>query len=82
MTTIFVVWYYINNQRMSIIMKNRIAEFRKPLGLSQHRLARLVGLKRHAIMAYENQTKFPTIKTAYEISKALGKDIKEVFIFE
>ena len=53
-------------------MNNRISEFRKPLGLSQHRLAKMVGLKRHSIMAYENQTKIPTIKIAYEISKVLG----------
>ena len=59
-------------------MNNRISEFRKPLGLSQHRLAKMVGLKRHSIMAYENQT----IKIAYEISKVLGKDIKEVFMLD
>lgn len=63
-------------------MNNRIAEFRKPLGLSQHRLAKLVGLKRHSIMAYENQTKVPTLKIAYEISKVLKKDIKEIFMLE
>ena len=63
-------------------MNNRISEFRKPLGLSQHRLAKMVGLKRHSIMAYENQTKIPTIKIAYEISKVLGKDIKEVFMLD
>ena len=63
-------------------MNNNIAKFRKPLGLSQHRLAKLVGLKRHSIMAYENQTKIPTVKIAYEISKVLKKDITEVFIFE
>ncbi|MBS4749495.1 helix-turn-helix domain-containing protein [Carnobacteriaceae bacterium zg-ZUI78] len=63
-------------------MNNRIAEFRKLLGLSQHRLAKLVGLKRHSIMSYENKTKIPNIKVAYEISKVLNKDIKEVFIFE
>ncbi|MBW9212874.1 helix-turn-helix domain-containing protein [Bulleidia sp. zg-1013] len=61
---------------------NRIAEFRKPLGLSQHRLAKLVGLKCHSIIAYENQTKIPDLKITYEISEILRKDIKEVFIFE
>ncbi|MBS4761504.1 helix-turn-helix domain-containing protein [Carnobacteriaceae bacterium zg-ZUI252] len=63
-------------------MNNRIAEFRKPLGLSQHRLAKLVGLKRHSIMAYENQAKVPALKIAYEISKVLKKDIKEIFMLE
>ena len=63
-------------------MNNRISEFRKQLGLSQHRLAKMVGFKRNSIMAYENQTKITTIKIAYEISKVLGKDIKEVFMLD
>ncbi|MCR8968747.1 helix-turn-helix transcriptional regulator [Facklamia sp. 7083-14-GEN3] len=33
---------------------NRIVKFRKNLGLSQHRLAKAVGIKRRLIMAYEN----------------------------
>lgn len=61
---------------------NRIEKFRKERGLSQHRLAKAVGLKRRSIMAYENKTISPTIETAYKICKVLKKDIKEVFIFE
>ena len=65
-----------------ILIKNRIAEFRKEKGLSQHRLAKAVGLKRRSIMAYENYTISPTLETAYKICKVLDKDIKEVFIFD
>lgn len=65
-----------------IRVTNRIAEFRKEMGLSQHRLAKAVGLKRRSIMAYENLTISPTIETAYKICQVLGRDIKEVFIFE
>lgn len=61
---------------------NRIAEYRKEMGLSQHNLAKAVGLKRRSIMAYENKTISPTIETAYKICKVLGRDIKEVFIFD
>lgn len=61
---------------------NRIAEYRKEMGLSQHKLAKAVGLKRRSIMAYENKTISPTIETAYKICKVLGRDIKEVFIFD
>lgn len=61
---------------------NKICEFRKKLGLSQHKLAKAVGLKRRSIMAYENKTISPTLETAYKICKVLGKDIKEVFIFK
>ena len=61
---------------------NRIAEYRKEMGLYQHNLAKAVGLKRRSIMAYENKTISPTIETAYKICKVLGRDIKEVFIFD
>ena len=67
---------------MEVVIENRIAEFRKALGLSQHRLAKAVGMKRRSIMAYENNTISPTLETAYKICKVLNKDIKEVFIFK
>lgn len=64
-----------------IQVKNRIAEFRKELGLSQRYLAHAVGLKRRSIMAYENYTISPTVETAYKISNVLGKRVDEVFLF-
>ncbi len=67
---------------MEVLIENRIEEFRKELGLSQHKLAQAVGLKRRSIMAYEKNTISPTLETAYKICKVLGKDIKEVFIFK
>lgn len=67
---------------VEVEIDNRIAEFRKELGLSQHRLAKAVGLKRRSIMAYENKVISPSLETAYKICKVLGKDIKEVFIFK
>ena len=30
---------------MEVVIENRIAEFRKELGLSQHKLAKAVGMK-------------------------------------
>lgn len=67
---------------MDVVIENRIAEFRKKLGLSQHKLAQAVDLKRRSIMAYEAGTISPTLETAYKICKVLGRDIKEVFIFK
>lgn len=67
---------------MDVEIDNKIAEFRKALGLSQAKLAKAVGLKRRSIMAYENKTISPTLETAYKICKVLDKDIKEVFIFK
>lgn len=67
---------------MEVHIENRIAVFRKEKGLSQHRLAKAVDLKRRSIMAYENNVISPTLETAYKICKVLDKDIKEVFIFQ
>ncbi len=76
-------FYYIyGSDYMEVVIENRIAEFRKELGLSQHKLAKAVGMKRRSIMAYENNTISPTLETAYKICKVLNKDIKEVFIFK
>lgn len=66
----------------SIFIGNNIAKFRKEKGLSQHRLAKEVGLKRRSIMAYENYTISPTLETAYKISLVLGKKFTEVFEVE
>lgn len=62
-----------------IIIKNKIAKLRKPLGLSQHSLAKSVGLKRHAIMSYENYQSYPTLDVAVKISKILNKNFTDVF---
>lgn len=67
---------------MEVTIENRIAEFRKELGLPQHKLATAVGLKRRSVMAYENGTISPTLETAYKIAQVLGKDITEVFLFK
>ncbi|WP_311562157.1 helix-turn-helix transcriptional regulator [Peptoniphilus duerdenii] len=67
---------------MEVVIENRIAQFRKEKGLSQHKLAEAVGLKRRSIMAYESNTISPTLETAYKICKVLEKDMTEVFIFK
>lgn len=67
---------------MEVVIENKIAQFRKEKGLSQHKLAETVGLKRRSIMAYESNTISPTLETAYKICKVLGKDMTEVFIFK
>ena len=67
---------------MEVKIENKIREFRKEKNLSQQKLAKLVGLKRRSIMAYENNAIGPTLETAYKIAKVLEKDITEVFIFK
>ena len=42
-------------------MKNRIEEYRKPLGLSQHRLGKKVGISRISINKIETGKTVPTL---------------------
>lgn len=60
-------------------MKNRIKEFRKPLGLSQHRLGKKIGLSRISINKIETEKTIPTLKIANDIATALGVCIYEIF---
>lgn len=60
-------------------MKNRIAEYRKPLGLSQHRLGKRVGLSRVSINKIETEKTIPTLKAANDIANVLGVCIYKIF---
>lgn len=60
-------------------MKNRIGEYRKPLGLSQHRLGKKVGVSRISINKIETGKTIPSLRLANDIAKALGVCIYKVF---
>lgn len=60
-------------------MNNKIAEYRKPLGLSQHRLAKKVGVTRASINYIETGKTVPSLKLADRIAKALDVCIYDVF---
>lgn len=60
-------------------MKNRIVEYRKPLGLSQHRLGKKVGVSRISINKIETGKTIPSLKLANDIAKALGVCIYKIF---
>lgn len=63
-------------------MKNNIRKLRRPLGLSQHRLGKKVGVSRTTINLIENGKTMPSLRLANEISKALEHCICEVFDLE
>jgi putative transcriptional regulator len=58
---------------------NRIKELRASLGMTQARLAELIGVARVSIVAIENGRFLPTIETALLISKALEVPIERIF---
>ena len=53
-------------------MNNRIEEYRKPLGLSQHRLGKRIGISRVSINKIETGKVVPSLKVANDIANALS----------
>ncbi len=63
-------------------MKNRIKELREQKGITQEQLGQIIGTSRQAINAIETEKFEPSIWIAYDIAKAFGCAIEEVFLFE
>ena len=65
----------------SLVLKNRLKEYRKELGLSQDELAKMVGVSRNTISSIEIGQFCPTAKLALVICIALDKKFEDVFYF-
>ncbi|HHW71261.1 MAG TPA: helix-turn-helix transcriptional regulator [Clostridiales bacterium] len=63
-------------------MQNRLEELRTPLGLSQYRLGKKVGVSRMSIHKIETGKSVPSLKLAYDIANALGVCVYQVFDFD
>lgn len=61
-------------------MKNRMKEYRARLGLTQEKLAEIVGVRRETIIYLEKGKYNPSLKLAYNIARALEASIEDVFI--
>lgn len=64
-----------------LVLKNRLKEIRAEQGLSQARLAEIVGVSRNTISSIETGQFSPTAKLALVICIALDKKFEEVFYF-
>jgi len=62
-------------------MKTRIKKFRSKKNWTQQRLADEVGVRRETIVFLEQGKYNPSLKLAWDVSKALGARIDELFIF-
>lgn len=63
-------------------MDTKIRQLRHKKGITQQRLADLVGVTRQTINALENARYNPSLLLAYHITKSLDKkSIEDVFIF-
>ena len=63
----------------SLVLKNRLKEYRKELDLSQDELAKMVGVSRNTISSIETGQFCPTAKLALIICIALEKKFEDVF---
>lgn len=63
-------------------MKNRIKELRARENLTQHDLARRVGVRRETIVFLEKGKYNPSLKLAHDIAKGFGLTIEEVFLLD
>ena len=65
----------------SLVLKNRLTEYRKELNLSQDELAKMVGVSRNTISSIETGQFCPTAKLALIICIALDRKFEDVFYF-
>ena len=65
-----------------LILKNKLKETRKTLGLSQSELAKMVGVSRNTISSIEVGQFNPSAKLALILCIALDKKFEELFYFD
>lgn len=64
-------------------MKTRMKEYRARLGLTQEKLAEIVGVRRETIIFLEKGVYNPSLKLAYRIARALeANSIEDIFILD
>ena len=63
-------------------METRIREYRVKSGLTQEKLAELVGVRRETIVFLEQGRYNPSLRLAHNVAKVLNAAIEELFIFD
>ncbi len=62
-------------------LKTHLKEFRLSKGLTQKDLAEKVGVTRQTILFLEHGRYNPSLELAWSVSRALGKEVEDVFFF-
>ena len=65
-----------------LILKNRLKDIRTEQGLSQAKLAEIVGVSRNTISSIETGQFSPTAKLALVLCIALDKKFEDIFYFD
>ena len=63
-------------------MRTLMKEYRARAGLTQEKLAEIVGVRRETIIFLEKGKYNPSLKLARNIARTLGAGIEEIFIFD
>ncbi len=63
-------------------MKTRMKEYRSRTGLTQEKLAEIVGVRRETIIFLEKGKYNPSLRLAYNIARALEASIEDIFILD
>ncbi len=63
-------------------MTNRIRALRTEQGLTQAQLAATLGVTRQTVIAVEQGRYSPSLELAFQIARALGRPIDQVFAYE
>jgi putative transcriptional regulator len=63
-------------------MKTKIKEYRTKHGLTQEKLAEVVGVRRETIIFLEQGKYNPSLKLAHNVARALRATIDELFTFD
>ena len=63
-------------------MKTRIKEYRAKHGLTQEKLAEMVGVRRETIIFLEQGKYNPSLRLAHNVARALRATIDELFTFD
>ena len=71
----------IMEKESSLVLKNRLKEYRNKAGLSQAQLAEMVGVSRNTISSIETGQFNPTAKLALILCIALDKKFEDIFYF-
>ena len=59
----------------------RIATLRKRTGITQQRLAEVVGVSVETVSRMERGTSFPSINSVENVARALGVELRDLFTF-
>jgi putative transcriptional regulator len=63
-------------------MKTRMKEYRTYIGLTQEKLAEIVGVRRETIIYLEKGKYNPSLKLAHDIARVLKARIEDIFVFD